>query len=373
VALVAGASGALAATALPPLGIWPLGVIGFGAYYLGLRHHRAAGRAATGLCFGLGYFALGLAFLADFSLTGYVLLVVGEAAFLALAAVLTVPEPGRATRFVAALVLVEWVRDRVPFGGLPIASPALGQAAGPLAALARLGGPLLVGGVTSGFGVALVELTRPRGTDCTVCPRAGLQMRLAPPIGIAALVLVAMAGALAPAGHASRRTVAFAAVQGGGPRGYPTTPELTGAAFLRTLSSSSELVRPHGLVFWPEDTVPLDTGAPGAVPDTVLDQLLRDEAQRLDATLLVGATERVGRSQFRNEMLEFSSTGQLLARYEKEHPVPFGEYLQLRACSAISCAVRRSRSTRSPGTASASSSPRSASSASPSRSRPSSS
>jgi apolipoprotein N-acyltransferase len=44
----------------------------------------------------------------------------------------------------------------------------------------------------------------------------------------------------------------------------------------------------------------------------------------------VGVTETVSAARFRNEVVAFSPTGTLVARVEKVHRVPFGEYVPLR-------------------------------------------
>jgi apolipoprotein N-acyltransferase len=48
------------------------------------------------------------------------------------------------------------------------------------------------------------------------------------------------------------------------------------------------------------------------------------------ATLVVGVTETVSTTQFRNEIVAFSPRGRIVASYEKVHRVPFGEYVPYR-------------------------------------------
>ena len=106
-------------------------------------------------------FATGLWWSLSFSGYGGAVLIVVEALTPALACALTPPRRGRVVALAGAMVLVEALRDRWPFGGLPLGGVALGQAAGPLAGSARIGGPLLV----VGAGVVGGRWTRDAGQD----------------------------------------------------------------------------------------------------------------------------------------------------------------------------------------------------------------
>ncbi|HEV3497725.1 MAG TPA: apolipoprotein N-acyltransferase, partial [Actinomycetes bacterium] len=162
-------------------------------------------RWAVGLAAGVGLYVPGLWWMRDFSLPGYLVATLLEAAILA-GGVALVPRSGwrRATAFLAALVVVEAVRGAWPFGGLPISGIDLGQVDGPLAPAARIGGRLLLVALVGMGGVALVGLARRRW---------GLGVGLA-----AAVAGMAGLGAVVPDGSVEGR-VAVAAVQGGGPRG----------------------------------------------------------------------------------------------------------------------------------------------------------
>jgi len=72
--------------------------------------------------------------------------------------------------------------------------------------------------------------------------------------------------------------------------------------------------------------VSLQTRIDGTQAETQLEAL----AARLHATLVVGVTETVSAQSFRNEVIAFSPAGRLVARFEKVHRVPFGEYIPYR-------------------------------------------
>jgi apolipoprotein N-acyltransferase len=79
------------------------------------------------------------------------------------------------------------------------------------------------------------------------------------------------------------------------------------------------------LVVLPEGVVVVD-GPIGATPDGAL---LAQRARRLDSALIVGVVEGE-QDGFRNVAVAYSSDGRLVDRYEKEHRVPFGEYIPAR-------------------------------------------
>jgi len=101
------------------------------------------------------------------------------------------------------------------------------------------------------------------------------------------------------------------------------------AVVLAAQQSETRLLRQedHGdvpsLVLWPEDVVSLDTPLAGSPEESALSGL----ARTLHTTLVVGVTETVSSTTFRNEIVAFGPDGALVARFEKVHRVPFGEYV----------------------------------------------
>ena len=120
---------------------------------------------------GVAQFSIGLFWVHEFTVPGYVALVVISSVFIA-AAVVATPTGRRRAIVVglpASFVLAEWLRDRFPLHGFPLASAALGQAAGPLAPTARLGGSLLL--------TAEVVLAGIAGAELFHCARSWAQLR----------------------------------------------------------------------------------------------------------------------------------------------------------------------------------------------------
>lgn len=324
------AAGCLVACSLPPLGWWPLGIAGSALLASSLAGRPLGSHVVTGLLAGVAQMAIGLAWAAEFSVAGYAALVLLEALFLAAAAALVPPGRGRVPAFAAALVLAEAARDATPFGGMPLASAALGQAGGPLAGLARIGGTLAVVGGLALLGAAIAEIAPSLA--------AALGRRGARPstgqlgIGLlacAALGVACCSAALSPSGGPPLRRLDVAVVQGGrlAPANDLAAPDQVLAAQLVGTDDLSKRVQ---VVLWPEDVVQLDGPLPGSGPARVL----AATARRLGATLLAGVTEPAPGGRFRNELAAFAPSGKLVATVEKAHPVPFGEYVPLRSLFA---------------------------------------
>lgn len=314
--------GVLVALSLPPFGIWPLALLGVGVLAFFIEGRGAPGRAWAGFLAGAGQLFIGLAWCDKFTLVGYLALVILQSGMFALGCALTPGPRLRVPALAAALTLAEWVRDTWPFGGVPPGGIALGQAAGPLAGTARLGGSLLVAGATYLAGAALGGLAaawKSRRGD----PRAALS----PAACLVLAVGLCAWGAVAPDGGAPTRWLSAALVQGGGVRGLSDLEVPPANVYLAQIDATSSIRRPVGMVLWPEDVVALAGPLRGSFEAAQLSGI----ARRLATTLLVGVTVPAGTSRFRNEIVAWGPSGRVVAVFEKVHRVPFGEYVPWRS------------------------------------------
>lgn len=344
------AAGLLLAFSLPPWGWWPLAFVGAALLYWRLAGLRVGARVLAGWAAGMGCFVPGLWWAASFNWYGAVVLMVVEALSMAAAAALVPPTRWRVPAFAGAFTLLEALRMTWPFGGLPLGGVFLGQADGPLLGSARLGGPLLLTLLVWLGGAGAAELVRATArwwsvgrTPLSAASSAHGGARAALPglVAIALVVAATGAGALAPAGGPTRRTIAVALVQGGGRRGVSAAEGSRAAVFAAQLEATAPLehhgtIDPVALVVWPEDVIALGrhlAGTPQA--DTVATL-----ARTLGTTLVAGVTLTISSGAYRNEAVAWGPDGTVVGVYEKVHRVPFGEYVPDRSFFAHFASLR---------------------------------
>ena len=302
-------AGVLLTASLPPFGWWILGLAGAALLADTLvRLDRARMRLLAGAAAGLTLYAVGWFWMSEFSALGYVVAVLVEIAILSIAS--TTVARGRLWAVPAALVLAEYVRDHFPFGGVPLAGLPLGQVGGPLAPAARLGGQLLVVALIGAVGVAVAAAARRHFMYA----------------GVALILVVAsVVGGRVANGIHRTGSLTVAAVQGGGKRGLRAIYSDPTAVFEAQLRASA-LVQPSvDLVVWPEDVIDVDR-----VEGSAQAGLVAEVARSLNATVVAGIVEDAGPDHFANAALAWTPGGVIVARYDKVHRVPYGEYIPFR-------------------------------------------
>ena len=325
-------AGALFTLGLAPFGWWLLALIGAGVLALSLD--RTGGwrdRLRLGIGTGLGFLAPGLWWMTEFTLPGWALALLLEAAIVALA-VMAVPPGQAALALPATLVLADALRGRWPFGGVPIATVGQTQIGGPLLDVARVGGALVLAALVGLVGVALarasVKAWRPAGV-------AG-----------ALVVVLVVVGTIAPDGRSTGSQV-VAVVQAGGERGTRAVNTDERLVFEAHLEASGDVPPGVDLIVWPEDVVDID----GDIGSSDEGRQLAALAQRARATLVAGVVS--GDDTFINEAVAWRPDGNLVDRYEKNQRVPFGEYIPFRSLvekvADVSAVPRDARVGRGPG------------------------
>jgi apolipoprotein N-acyltransferase len=304
--------GVVMAAALPPWGWWPLAF----AALVGLDRLIADAvwrtRFRRGLLVGLGLYFPSLAWMLDLTAPGYVVASAAYAALLGVAcAIVPASAPGRWVALPGAIAVLELLRWSWPFGGVPLSNLAVGQVAGPLAPVLRLGGALLLVEVTVIAGVALAAAMHRRWLAA----------------GVAAVVVTGgvLAAAAGPRGE-QVGTLDVALVQGGGRQGTRASETNEREVFERQLTASGDVETPVDLVVWPEDVVDVDD----PVAETREGRELRDLARQLETPLVVGVVEDAGPDNFTNAAVALDADGEIVDRYDKVHLVPFGEYVPLK-------------------------------------------
>ena len=266
------------------------------------------------------------------TIPGYLITAALFAGFHAVAAWAAPRGPWRVIGRPAAHTLAEALRFCFPFGGVPLASLPISQAAGPFATVGRVGGAVLltwfvfqIGFALSGPSPVVPALARKRGVTSK-----GEWHGVA---GFASALLVFVV--LAPLADAdagtsndtSTRDIRVAIVQGGGPQGTRASDTSAVEVLARHLEATTQ-IEPGSvdLVVWPENVIDV---AQFAGSDELAQ--VAAEAARIGAPFAVGITEdSEDGNHFLNAQVIVTPDGEVTSRYDKVRRVPFGEYMPLR-------------------------------------------
>lgn len=313
--VVALLAGLCLAAATPPWGFWAFAFVGIALldHVLDDPTLRPVQRLGRAWIVWAALMFPSLFWMRAMTAPGYVIASAVYAGFLATGTVAAPKGPGRFLALPGGIIVAEYVRFRWPFGGVPLSNLAIGQVAGPLAPVLRLGGALLLVGVTITLGAALAAAWK-------------RQPRIA--VGLVALVVVLVGVAsVAPDGKGTGRTLDVAVVQGGGPQGTRAVDTEPGVVLERHLAATQGIdpSRDLDLVVWPEDVVDVSTLA-----GSDAEAALQDVARRTGATFVAGVIEDEGADAFRNWAVAYAPDGTEIDRYEKVERVPFGEWVPFR-------------------------------------------
>ena len=340
----AAAGGLLLAASFPPIGWWASAIGGLAllGWVLAGPFTRAAGGFGYGLIFGLAFYL---------PLLPWVGVMVGPVPWVALAvvcaifpAVFAVPAvllrglTGWPVWWAAWWTTVEGLKGIVPFGGFPWGSVGFGQADGPLAVFARLGGVTLVSFITALVSFCITALV-------ALVVRHPARTSLKNAVAIPALCLVSVVigvPAIMPTVRGSTeqdsRAVTVAVVQGNVPRLGLDFNAQRRAVLDNHVSETLRLaedvrsgrVPQPQFVLWPENSSDID---PLTNEDAGLQ--ISKAAKAVRAPILVGAV--LTRPEWTPSM-PVSSNSVIVwdpltgpgARHDKKIVQPFGEYLPWR-------------------------------------------
>lgn len=303
-------TGLVLAASVPPWGWWPLAFVGIALLdRLNAGQARKARFRRTWLVCAAWLYP-SMLWMVDLTPPGYLIACATYAAYFGVTVALLPSSRWRWLGLPGAFVLAEWARWSWPFGGVPLSTLAMSQAAAPLAFTVRLAGSLVLVLIVVLIGVALSALWE----------RAPQQAGLA----LGAVALIALGAWVAPRAH-SVEDLDIAIVQGGGPQRTRASDTDPRDVFERHLEASEEVDTPVDLVLWPENVINVE----GSLEVNPENEELADLARRLDTTLIVGAVEGAD-DNFLNAAVVYAPDGRIVDRYDKVKRVPFGEYVPLR-------------------------------------------
>jgi apolipoprotein N-acyltransferase len=313
------AGGGALALAFPEPSLGPLAWVALAPLLVAAPRLRTLRAALLGGLYGVVFFGVLIFWISIIGYVGWVLLVALQASFLAAfgaawARCARLARPwARALVAPALWVTLEYLRARIPLGGFTWGQ--LAQSQNDAGALLR------VASLTGGWGVAfLVVAANALIAEAWTSwrDRAGPHALLW--LGAAAACL-AWPGLL-PANDASGKRLDVAIVQGGtseslsrlGPRQ---------ASILASHARLTERLAPGvDLVVWPESSVELDLPTS---PSPI--RVLARSARAANAHIIAGVNDDVGERRYKVMAFLVTPRGRVAGVYQKNHLVPFGEYI----------------------------------------------
>jgi len=304
-------AGLLVAASMPPWGWWPLGFAGIAMYGTAAVQRRDKA-FLPGFLFAAAWFLPSMAWMWFLTAPGYIAAILifcvmhGTASYIA--AKLSTNNQSHRSALIISHSLAEVVRLSFPFGGVPLATLAIGQVSGPLAGLAPLMGVI-------GISTATLYLALTHRRFRAICI-------------VGFLVLL---GSVWNTTHSTGRTLNLSIIQGGGEQGthaVDTNPRDVFDVHMtatKTLQPNSQ----RDAVIWPENAISITNH--GLFFDSPEYAEIAQEAKRLNVPFVVGITEDAGEGQFTNAQVVINIDGSVSGRYDKVRRVPFGEYMPMRS------------------------------------------
>jgi apolipoprotein N-acyltransferase len=322
-----------------PYGLWPLMLVGIPVFTLAIRGVQPLNALGLGYLFGLAMLALAISWVHVLGTWVAVVLIIFMSLFFGLLGLAT-SVVGRLRWWPIATaccwVLIEYAYSRIPFGGFGWTRIAYAVVDTPLAGFFPIIG---VAGVS--FVVALVgQLIAWAVLALRAAPLGRLRRPTRVIIAAAAIVGIGLLGSalrlyqVEPAAT-SAGSVRVGIVQGNIPgRGIEamgrarsvTNNHLSETIHLMTKVRLGQEPQPDFLL-WPENSTDIDPTV-----DPITRQTVQAAAQVADRPILVGAVmQGPGPDERQTAALWWDPDRGVLARYDKQNLVPFGEWIPFRA------------------------------------------
>ena len=297
--------------AFEPFGLWFTAPIGFAIYLTFLRGQR----------FTVLYSAY-FAFTANLFILIWSGAYVGVLPWIALSILQTAYflPVGLLARFtdnlpllISALLIMEEVKARFPFGGFSWTRIAFSQIDSPLASVVSIGGVLSLSFATLLLSSLLI--TKKKSTALVL-----LMIAIAP-----SLISLIPNSPNSP-DSSDGSSLRFTAVQGGTPsKGLDFNSRAMGVLNMHLAESYRSVKGDEDLIIWPENAIDIDP-----LENTVVRKKISKLIADTDAPLLSGAVLSKGPI---NAAILFKEDTQIGSMYFKRYLTPFGEYIPLRSIS----------------------------------------
>jgi apolipoprotein N-acyltransferase len=206
---------------------------------------------------------------------------------------------------IAAILLMEEVKARLPFGGFAWTRIAFSQIDSPLAAMVSIGGALSLSFVT--LLLSYLAISRKKSTALIL------------------LLCAVIPSLLLPSANAKEK-LTFTAVQGGTPsKGLDFNSRAMGVLNMHLSESYRSVSGDENLIIWPENAIDIDP-----LENRVVRKKINDLVEATGSPLLAGAVLSKGPI---NAAILFKENSEVGSMYFKRYLTPFGEYMPLRAIS----------------------------------------
>lgn len=290
----------LVAGAFEPLGFWFLAPIGYAIYLNYLKEQRSP-----------IFYSLYFAFSANLIILVWSGAFVGALPWIALAllqALYFIPI-GLLARYttnlpllIAAILLMEEVKARLPFGGFSWTRLAFSQIDSPLAPMVSIGGTIALSFAT--LLLAYLFITRSTSTALVLLSFAVIPSLLLPT-------------------YSSADKISFTAVQGGTPsKGLDFNSRAMGVFNMHLDESYRSVTGNEDLIIWPENSIDIDP-----FDNLELREKITGLIKDTGVPLLAGAVLAKGPM---NAAILFREDAKVGSIYLKRYLTPFGEYIPLR-------------------------------------------
>jgi apolipoprotein N-acyltransferase len=293
----------LLASAFEPLGIWFAAPIAFAIY---LHHLSSRKRPITySIYFGLTANLIILYWSGAYvGVLPWVFLAILQALYFIPVGILA-RYKANLLLLIAAILLMEEVKARFPFGGFSWTRIAFSQIDSPLAAIVSIGGALSLSFATLLLSYLAIERKKSTALILLLC--------------------AVIPSLLLPSANAEEK-LSFTAVQGGTPsKGLDFNSRAMGVLNMHLSESYRSVSGDEALIIWPENAIDIDP-----LENLVVRKKINDLIKDTGVPLLAGAVLSKGPI---NAAILFKGDGEVGSMYFKRYLTPFGEYMPLRTIS----------------------------------------
>lgn len=294
--------------AFEPFGLWFTAPIGFAIYLTFLRGQRFTILYSAYFAFTANLFILIWSGAYVGVLPWIALSILQTAYFLPVG--LLARFTGNLPLLISALLIMEEVKARFPFGGFSWTRMAFSQIDSPLASVVSIGGVLSLSFATLLLSYLLI--TKKKSVALVL-----LMIAIVPSL----ISLIPNSS-----NSSDEPSLRFTAVQGGTPsKGLDFNSRAMGVLNMHLAESYRSVKGDEDLIIWPENAIDIDP-----LENTVVRNKISKMIADTDAPLLSGAVLSKGPI---NAAILFKEDTQIGSMYFKRYLTPFGEYIPLRSLS----------------------------------------